>query len=380
MKLRRYFLLLVILPLLLQGCGGGGNTTPELPAPVVNPGGGDNGSGNGSGNGGGDNPPSGNNPWDANRGKVVTPSGAGWTSSTVDDGVIYYAFSGTDPVTGQKEEVFAVDLDLSKTQYQVKLLYTRDPRLKVSEAFKLNANTVAVMNANYELASIFVRVDGTTRHSIDKVVIGETDVPNWKSEAAFSSDGERGLSIFFAGSPKRDGKISGIKDKTYAQAVGLQRNYYMSIAANCPHLISSAPMLIDDFEPVGENFCDYMLNSTQVNALNSEDLNRHQRVLHPRSAIALTENHHFIMLVVDGRTNYSQGMSARQLTKFLVTYFNPQYALNMDGGGSTTLAVKGEGDANTHVVNYPCEDIPNKDSHDHLHERVRDVHFAILKK
>lgn len=378
MKLKRFFLLLVILPLLLQACGGGKNATPELPPPVVTPpGGGDDG---GGGSGGNDNPPSGTNPWDANRGKVVTPSGAGWSSKTIDEGVVYYAFSGTDEVTGQREEVFAVDLDLSKTQYQVKLLYTRDPRLKVSEAFKLNANSVAVMNANFELNSIFVRVDGTTHYQIPKNVIGDTDVPNWKSEAFFTSDGERGPGIAFAGSPKRDGKISGIKGKSYSEAVTMQRSYYTSIARNYPHLISSAPMLIDDFEPVGENFCDYTLTTNQVNALNSEDLNRHQRALHPRSAVALTENNHFIMLVVDGRTNYSSGMSARQLTKFLVRWFNPQYALNMDGGGSTALAVKGEGDANTHVVNYPCENIPNKESHDHLHERVRDVHFAILKK
>ena len=366
----------LILPLLLQGCGGGNNVTPELPPPppAVTP-----GDGGGGGSGGDDTPSSGSNPWDANRGKVVTPSGAGWTSKTIDEGVVYYSFSGTDALSNQKEEVFAVDLDLSKSQYQVQLLYT-NPRVFVSEAFKSNPNTVAAMNANFELNSIFVRVDGITRFQIPKVTVGDTDVPNWKSEAAFTSDGERGVGIVFAGSPKRDGKISGIKGKTYAEAVSLQRNYYTSIAGSHRNLISSAPMLINDYEPVGENFCDYSLTSTQVNALNSEDLNRHQRVLHPRTAVALTENNHFIMLVVDGRTNYSQGMSARQLTKFLVKWFNPQYALNMDGGGSTALCVKGEGDPNTHVVNYPCENIPNKESHDHTHERARDVHFVILKK
>ena len=376
MKIRKLFVWTVVLPLLLQGCGGGGNTVPELPPPVVTPD--DNGNGNGNGNGNNDNP-SGSNPWDENRGKVVTPSGAGWTSKTVDDGVVYYSFSGTDALSNQKEEVFAVDLDLSKSQYQVQLLYT-NPRVYVSEAFKSNANTVAAMNANYEVNSIFIRVDGITYYQIPKVTIGDTDVPNWKSEAAFTSDGERGLGIVFAGSPKRDGKISGIKGKTYSEAVSLQRNYYTSIAGKNRNLISSAPMLIDDFEPVGENFCDYSLTSAQVNTLNGEDPDRHQRALHPRSAIALTENNHFILLVVDGRTNYSQGMSARQLTKFLVKWFNPQYALNMDGGGSTALCVKGEGDPNTHVVNYPCENIPNKDSHDHTHERARDVHFVILKK
>ena len=100
----------------------------------------------------------------------------------------------------------------------------------------------------------------------------------------------------------------------------MQRQYYSSIAGNYRDLISSAPMLVDDYEPVGENFCDYSLSTAQVNKLNSEDLNRHQRARHPRTAVALTENNHFIMFVVDGRTNFSSGMSARELTKFMVKW------------------------------------------------------------
>lgn len=307
---------------------------------------------------------------------MVTPSGAGWTSKTIDDGVVYYTFSGKDELTSDKamEEVFVIDLDLSKTQYQAKLLFT-DPTVVVSEAFKKNSNTIAAMNANYEVNSIFIRVDGKNRYQIPKATIGEANVPNWKSEAAFTSDGERGLGIFFAGSPARDGKIKGIKGKSYSEAVTMQRNYYSSIAGSYPHLISSAPMLIDDFEPVGENFCDYSLTTSYVNTLDGEDPNRHQRARHPRTAVALTENNHFIMLVVDGRQT-SKGMSARELTRFLVKWFNPQYALNMDGGGSSTLCVKGEGDPDTHVVNYPCD---NK-KYDHAGERARSVHFVILKK
>ncbi|MDY4812003.1 MAG: phosphodiester glycosidase family protein [Muribaculaceae bacterium] len=37
------------------------------------------------------------------------------------------------------------------------------------------------------------------------------------------------------------------------------------------------------------------------------------------------------------RKSKAEGMNARELTKFLVHYFNPQWALNMDGGGSTTM-------------------------------------------
>lgn len=360
------YLIAVSIPLLAFSCGGK-DPIPELPppTPVTPP--------------TPQTPDSETHPWDANRGKVVTPSGTGWTSKTIDDGVVYYTFSGKDDVSGVVQEVFAVDVDLSKSQYQVKLLYT-NPRAYVSEAFKREAGTVAAMNANYEVNSIFIRTEATTRYQIPKATIGDTDVPNWKSEAAFACDGERNVQIFFAGSPQRDGKIKDVKGKTVSEAVSLQRQYYTSVAGSYRHLISSAPMLVDDFEPVGEDFCDYSLTTTQVNKLNSEDLNRHQRVRHPRTAVALTENSHFIMFVVDGRTNYSSGMSARELTRFLVKWFNPQYALNMDGGGSTDLCVKGEGDPETHVVNYPVNDVSDKTMHDHTHERLRDVHFVLVKK
>jgi len=357
MNLRKALIILAILPPLVISCGGK-DPINELPPPTPI----DNG-GNGEDEGG--------------QGKEVTPLGEGWTAKAVDDGIVYYSFSGVDAVSGLKQEVFAVDVDLSNPKYQVKLVYT-SPRAKTSEAFK-RYNAVAAMNANYEPGSIYIRVGGVERSNLPNVTIGDTGVPNWKSEAAFASDGERGVQLFFAGSTKRDGKISGIKGHTVSEAVGMQRQYYSSTSTTEMYdLISSAPMLIDNFVKVGETFCDYSINNWK--SLKAEDPDRHQRDTHPRSAVALTENGHFIMLVVDGRTNYSTGMSCRDLTRFLVKWFNPQYALNMDGGGSSAICVKGEGDPSTHVVNYPCNDVDDKTMRDHTHERTRDVHFVILKK
>ena len=75
-----------------------------------------------------------------------------------------------------------------------------------------------------------------------------------------------------------------------------------------------------------------------------------------RTAVALTDDGHFLMVVVDGRRpGVSEGMSSRELTRFLRKTFNPRYALNMDGGGSSTLVVAGEGDPKTHVVNRPTD-------------------------
>jgi exopolysaccharide biosynthesis protein len=35
-------------------------------------------------------------------------------------------------------------------------------------------------------------------------------------------------------------------------------------------------------------------------------------------------------------------MSAKEVTLFLQKHFDPQYAINMDGGGSTAMSIKGK--------------------------------------
>jgi hypothetical protein len=366
MRLRHYCFILAVLPLLVNACGG--KDVPELPPPVVKP----------------DTPSTPDDPdeqkpddtpkpWDENRGKVVVPSGSKWVSKTIEEGIVYYSFSGKDDISGQTEEVFAVDVDLSNPKYRVKLVWCSPAEVASSVQQKYNA--IATMNADYEVGSIYIKVDGSTRYRIPNTTIGTTGVPNWKSEGAFQCDGERNVKLMFAGSSKRDGLITGIEGGTVSNAIVKQRAFYDGIAGQMPHLISSAPMLINDFEPLGENFCDYTITAAQVNKLNSEDPERHQRARHPRSAVALTENNHLILFVVDGRQT-SKGMSCRELTRFLVKWFNPQYALNMDGGGSSTLCVQGEGDPTTHVVNYPCDN----SQYDHAGERARDVFFIVQKK
>ena len=347
MKLNRFILLAVLMPLLLNGCGGK-EPVNELPPPVF---------------GNEDDPPSGEDE-SGGSGVEVTPLGEGWTAKSIEEGIIYYAFNGTDEISGRHQEVFAVDIDLNNPAYQIKYAYEK-PRIVTSAAFK-KYNAIAAINANYEPGSIYFRLNGTEVYDLPNSTIGDTGVPNWKSEAAFAITGERSVKFLWAGSQKK-GEVTVPQQKAYYQ--GLSTTEY-------PSFMSSAPMLINNFEKVGENFCDYIISSTAAGKLNSEDPDRHQRTLHPRTAVALTEKNHLILFVVDGRIK-SAGMSARQLTRFLVKWFNPQYALNLDGGGSTTMCVKGEGDPSTHVVNYPCSENSN---YDHTGERSRDIFVMVVKK
>ena len=382
MKLKRIIVLFVFLPLLVY-CGGKENVV-EVPGPpgTVQTGTGDEGGENGSGNeqgGGNENPGGGSThsgPWDANRGKVVTPTAGkdGWTSSKVRDGIVYYHLSGTEEISGVKQEVFVVDLDMNNPDYKVTLTRT-SPSAFTSTVHK-NNGAIVTINAGYEAGSIYIRCNGTDYSIIPNTQIGTTGQDNWKSEGAFYIDNKGVPGLVFVGSPKRDGVVSGIKGSSYADAVKKQRTYYMNTMAKAtyPFILSSAPSMIDDYEPIGETFCDYTISDNTVNTLNSENLERHQRVRHPRTAVGITEHNHLILMVVDGRRTSRNGMSCRELTRFMVKWFNPQYALNLDGGGSSAMCVENLGNSETHVVNSPI------DSGTSGQERARDTHILILEK
>ncbi len=80
---------------------------------------------------------------------------------------------------------------------------------------------------------------------------------------------------------------------------------------------------------------------------------------HPRSAIGLTADGRVLWLAIDGRTAQATGMTLAETTKVLQA-LGCTDALNLDGGGSTTLWVAGRG-----VCNFPCD---NK-RYDHAGER-----------
>tara|TARA_Y100000591_G_scaffold333107_1_gene373787 strand:+ start:2804 stop:3658 length:855 start_codon:yes stop_codon:yes gene_type:complete len=61
----------------------------------------------------------------------------------------------------------------------------------------------------------------------------------------------------------------------------------------------------------------------------------------PRSAIGYNKNDDIIMMVVDGRQVNSRGVYLKELA-MLMKQFNCEEALNLDGGGSSSLIVNGK--------------------------------------
>ena len=322
-------------------------------------------------------------------GEVRPTAGNGWTVTSVADGITYYRFAGdwtpNSSTTARYQDVYVVDLDLSNPNYQVKVVYTT-PSTECSKVFQAT-NARAAINGAYEKASIALKVNtvwngtsltnypqGIVESMMPNDYIAGTSVLNWKNEGTFYTDGANRVKIAF------DGYDPDTPTKT--KTVQEERLFYQYLftTREWPGLMSSAPMLIQDFNPVGKQFKDL---HPKVSGEESEAPYTHQTGLYPRTAVALTEGNHFLMFVCDGRyaTGYGgTGMSAYWLTAFIAQYFNPQYALNLDGGGSSTMCVRNSAFASdSYVVNYPCDNRGNGSKiHDHEGERQRDSWIVIV--
>ncbi len=77
--------------------------------------------------------------------------------------------------------------------------------------------------------------------------------------------------------------------------------------------------------------------------------------VHPRTAAGLSrDQRHFYLLVIDGRQpNYSEGVTLTQTAQWL-QLLGCWWAINLDGGGSTTLALADES-GQAQVINVPID-------------------------
>ena len=287
------------------------------------------------------------------------PAEGQWTVTEITHGLNYLKFSGMDPVTGSAQQVFVADWDMSVPGITFKYTVVPDGEKSASDIFR-DHHALVAMNAAYESPSVVLKVDGELISNMPNNTVMTTPVPNWKSEAAIytSADG-RHVRIAYEGK---------------GRSISELRSFYATSTE--PNIYTSAPMLIENHVPVGETFAGFH-SDDEIQKMDYEDPIRHQGVRHPRTAVALTDDGHLLLVVVDGRrAGLSEGMSARELTRFLEENFHPRDAINMDGGGSSTLCVEGQGDPATHVVNYPTD---NK-RYDHAGERHVPSYFYLVKE
>ena len=211
-------------------------------------------------------------------------------------------------------------MDLDSESLKLEFLYYPD-RAKISEVANSDAGLVAITNASFgsgftsgsPVDNTYIRVDGVTHREIG---LSPDDSNYGKHESAVWYDGVSELG-FIDMPGDFEAPIKYYKSTTY------------------PNLFSSVPMLISDFNKV--NLKSYKRKLSTAPG--------------PLTALAVTCDRKLLLITVDGRwTDKAAGMTYAQLQDFLRIHFFPKYAINMDGGGSTCMYIKGK-----NVVNYPCE-------------------------
>lgn len=269
----------------------------------------------------------------------------GWRIDSIAPGYTWYNYTGFYGPYDSNQTVNMLVIDYNTMDYEMEIIHSENADSLSSFAIKNNA--IAGINGSYFEPDVsFVKTNG----NIDREITATKDhIGFWKNEGAIFYD-------------KRTRKI----------AIGFGNNDSYK-ASSYSSILSGAPMLIDNYNPVGETFAQKP-DSIDIKTLHYEDYRRHQGVRHPRVAVGITSDNKLIFMAVDGRWQASAGMTANEVTRFLKHYFNPSYALNIDGGGSTTVWIKDRGTIGSNVVNYPTD---NK-RYDHYGQRA--VNNVILIK
>jgi hypothetical protein len=122
------------------------------------------------------------------------------------------------------------------------------------------------------------------------------------------------------------------------------------------HALAGAHRLIENGEP-----------HPSITEFKTDIERRHASRRHPRTAIGIRPDRTALLVTVDGRhEGKSEGMTLEELAKFMSS-LGCIDAINFDGGGSTTMWLRGEG-----VINYPT------DNRQFDHEGARRVFSAVV--
>lgn len=235
-----------------------------------------------------------------------------WSEQRVKKGIVWKQAHFED-LFGGKQAVNLIEIDLKRQHKKLKLAGVSQGMKLTSDFARENRAAVAVnggfFNTKIGGAVDFIKIDGT--------VINVSSNKHPRSNAYLVFD-KKSVKII----PRTQDSI---RDRS------------------ADNVLLSGPLLLSDSE---------------FAALDDSKFNDNK---HPRTAVALRGNT-LIFITIDGRNAMSHGVSLPELSKFL-KWYGCEDAMNLDGGGSTTMYVKGQPDNG--VVNYPSD---NK-KFDHQGER-----------
>jgi len=236
---------------------------------------------------------------------------ANWTIRKIAKGIVLKQLNIADSSLFKANQVISM-LDIKlKRRYQLAVGYEPSER-KLTSTFGKEAKAIAAINGTFfdvkNGGSVdFLKVDGIVINENCKEANGKRAM---HQKAAITIDGKK-INIL-----NWDGTAS----------------WEHSLKASTVML--TGPLLLQNYQQV-------KLDSSAFN-----------KTRHPRAAFAIGKNKHIILLTVDGRDSHSAGMDLFELSS-IFRWMKTKDAINLDGGGSTTLWVNGESENG--VVNFPSD-------------------------
>jgi len=206
--------------------------------------------------------------------------------------------------TVNSTQVYIADVTVSSSEYLKTALaqntYGTNVTAKTSETAK-NNNAILAVNGDYYGAN-------STGYVIRNGVVYRDTVRE------DSSNGD--LAIY------KDGSFKIIYEDQIS-ADQLVKDGVVNLLAFGPALVENGEIAVGTNEEVGQAMAS-----------------------NPRTAIGIIDENHYIIVVSDGRTSESKGLSLYQMAEVMKSY-GVKTAYNLDGGGSSTLYFNGQ------VINKP---------------------------
>ena len=206
--------------------------------------------------------------------------------------------------TVNNTQVYIADVTVSSAEYLKTALanntYGNNVTAKTSET-AANNNAILAVNGDYYGAN-------TTGYVIRNGVVYRDTV----REDASNGD----LAIY------KDGSFKIIYENEIS-ADQLIEDGVVNLLAFGPALVENSEIVVNTKSEVGQSMAS-----------------------NPRTAIGIIDENHYIIIVSDGRTSESQGLSLYEMAEVMKSY-GVKTAYNLDGGGSSTMYFNGQ------VINKP---------------------------
>lgn len=244
---------------------------------------------------------------------------AQWKVKKVGKGITLkeYHFTGDQKIFDSNQYVSIVEIDAKKAKGRFALASNLGYITPTSKFAKDSGAVVAMNGSFYNMKKPYNSVCYFKKHGVEEFVFNEKMAQRDNGAVAISAKGKLSVHPADASEP---GNVA--PAQTWPAAL------------DAVSVVSSGPVLLVDGKDA---------------RLDDNSFNRNR---HPRSAVG-TAGKKVYLVTVDGRNaENAQGVSLWEFTK-IMRWIGAEDALNMDGGGSTTLYVEGEN--GNGIVNHPSD-------------------------